>query len=374
MPTILTLTNYKYLKGLKKERINFKNGIFNLCLYSLLNLTFQIKILRNHQLKFVCSFIAICFCFTTINAQYTDVINSNRPGFSESPYSVGLGVYQFENSIFFRNTSVEPTFTNPQSLGIDLLFRTSFFSEKLEINTQISYQRDKIAFKNIFESSYFKNGISRATIGAKYLVFEQEFTDKSKEIRSWKRRSAFDKKRFIPSVAIYAGINTNFLSEVHKESNISPKIGVLLQNDLSNDFNIITNFFYDKMGTENPEFSYIITGTYNFSDRWSSFFENQGVFQKKQTNSNIGTGLAYLFTRNLQINATARAIFEGNAQGIYASFGVSYRINRHKDPFTELDDYGNPIKETPIDEFNKKQRSFFSRMFSIFKKKKNINK
>ena len=44
-------------------------------------------------------------------AQYTDVINSNKPGFSESPYSVGRGVYQFESNIFLRNTTIKPTFS-----------------------------------------------------------------------------------------------------------------------------------------------------------------------------------------------------------------------------------------------------------------------
>ena len=87
--------------------------------------------------------------FQQITAQYTEIINSKRPGFSESPYSVGKGVYQFESNIFFRNTSIEPTFSTPQSLGLDLLFRTSFFLDKLEINTQLSYQKDKVAFKNI---------------------------------------------------------------------------------------------------------------------------------------------------------------------------------------------------------------------------------
>ena len=38
----------------------------------------------------------------SVFGQYTEVINSNKPGFSESPYSVGTGVYQFENSLFLN--------------------------------------------------------------------------------------------------------------------------------------------------------------------------------------------------------------------------------------------------------------------------------
>lgn len=63
----------------------------------------------------------------SVFSQYTDVINSNKPGFSESPYSVGAGIYQFESSVFTRNTRIAPTFSIPKSLGMDFLFRTSFF-------------------------------------------------------------------------------------------------------------------------------------------------------------------------------------------------------------------------------------------------------
>ena len=36
--------------------------------------------------------------------QYTEVINSRRPGFSESPFSVGTKVYQVEAGLFYKNT------------------------------------------------------------------------------------------------------------------------------------------------------------------------------------------------------------------------------------------------------------------------------
>lgn len=36
-------------------------------------------------------------------AQYTDLINSKRPGFSDSPFSVGTDVYQIEAGLFYKN-------------------------------------------------------------------------------------------------------------------------------------------------------------------------------------------------------------------------------------------------------------------------------
>ena len=302
-------------------------------------------------------------------AQYTDIINSNKPGFSESPYSVGKGIYQFESNIFLRNTSITNTFSKPQSLGVDILFRTSFFLDKLELNAQLTYQKDKIAFKNIFTSHYFTSGLSRMTIGAKYLVYQQTYKDKSKEIRSWKRKNAFDITRLIPSVAVYLGMNTDFVNDIHKTGSITPKVGVLLQQNLTQDFNVITNFYYDNIGTDFAQYSYIITLTQSFSNRWSAFFENQMVFQKYQDNINLGAGLAYLYSRNLQFNTSARFLFEGKTEGYYAGLGVSYRIDKHQDPFIELDNKGKALKETPISNYNKKQSNFFNRFLNIFKKK-----
>ncbi|MGK0421581.1 MAG: hypothetical protein ACJAVE_000952 [Polaribacter sp.] len=302
-------------------------------------------------------------------AQYTDVINSNKPGFSESPYSVGTNVYQFESNLFFRNISTEPTFSIPQSLGLDLLFRTSFLFEKLELSAQFAYQRDKVAFKNIFTSQYFASGFSKMTFGAKYLLYQEDFDDKTKQIRSFRKRHGFDKKRLIPAVAVYLGMNTDLVGEIHKKGRMTPKVGVLLQHNLTKNFNLITNIFYDNIGSDFSEFSYIITATQSFGGQWSVFFENQTILQKKQNNTNLALGFAYLFSKDLQFNSSGRLLFEGKAQGFYAGLGVSYRINNHEDAYKELDENGEELKDTPISKYNKKQNNFFNRLFNVFKKK-----
>ena len=307
----------------------------------------------------------------TLFAQYTNIINSNRPGFSESPYSVGTKVYQLETSLLYESTDIHPTFSKSQSYGVDFLFRTSFFKEKLEFNLNLAYQNEQISFQNIFNSSYYKNGIRKLTIGAKYLIYEQKYKDKSKEIRSWVERNRFDFKRLIPTVAAYVGINTGVPDDVFVTKDFSPKAGVLLQNDLSDNFNIITNLYYDRIGTELPEFSYIVTATYSFSPRWSIFIENQTLFDKYKYQSNIGSGIAFLYNRNIQINSSVRLLADSSTSGFYSSVGVSYRFDRHVDKITKLDENGNPLKNDKG--LDVKKRKFFNRLFgkvrNIFSKK-----
>ena len=307
----------------------------------------------------------------TLFAQYTNIINSNRPGFSESPYSVGTKVYQLETSLLYESTDIHPTFSKSQSYGIDFLFRTSFFKENLEFNLNLAYQNEQISFQNIFNSSYYKNGIRKFTVAVKYLIYEQKYTDKSKEIRSWVERNRFDFKRFIPTVAAYIGINTGVPDDIFVTKYFSPKVGVLLQNNLSGDFNIITNLYYDRIGTELPEFSYIVTATYSFSPRWSIFIENQTLFDKYKYQSNIGSGIAFLYNRNIQINSSVRLLADSSTSGFYSSVGVSYRFDRHVDKITKLDENGNPLKNDKG--LDVKKRKFFNRLFgkvrNIFSKK-----
>lgn len=319
------------------------------------------------------SFILLFLCTSFfVQAQYTELINANRPGFSESPYGVGPGVYQLEGGFFYRKAKAVELFSNPEAWGMNFHFRTGLLLEKLELNLTTALQQDKIAFKNVFESSYNKFGLGKFTIGAKYFIFEPKYEDKTKQIRSWTKRHQFDKKRWIPHIAGYVGVNFgSFLNEYHQHGGITPKVGILLQNEFSFQYNLITNVYYDYIGSDYPEWSYIITATYNFNSNWSGFVEHQAKFNKIEKQSNLGGGLAYLYTKDLQFNSSLRATFQEGGLGFYAGIGASYRLDYHKDRFVELDDYGNKINEEKGDPTYKK--GFFGRLFDkitgIFKKK-----
>ena len=290
------------------------------------------------------------------NAQYTEIINSKRPGFSESPYSIGTGVFQFETGLFHRSNSNESQLENPNTIGGELFFRYGKFFEKLEFNVKIAYQNDKL--KDPSGTNYNISGISDLTIGAKYLIYEQNYTDKSKEIRSWKRKMAFDKKRLIPSVGVFAGVNTNFLGNGFKENELTIKGAILLQNDFSDRLVLLTNLIVDKILSDSNKYSYIATMTYALNFKWSYFIESQGIFEKKyHPKFHFGTGIAYLFSRDLQLDISARTNFFDDYSFVYSSIGFAWRLDRHTDQIIQQRPPKNRIKKG----------NFFSRLF----KKKN---
>ena len=312
--------------------------------------------------------------------QYTEVINSRRPGFSDSPYSVGTKVYQVEGGLFYKNVSdflywddasKESVDYSAKSFGTDIVFRTGQFFERLEFDLDmaiVSENRDYTSPEVYSESAF---GFSKLTIGAKYLVYKPEYADKSKEIRSWKARHSFDKKRLIPAVGVYAGFNTNLLTDMHKNPDgVSPRFALFTQNDLSNRLILLMNLIGDKLFTTEAETSYIITVTYSLTEDWSIFGENQGFFRKNVPNDfQFGAGGAYLINPNMQADLSARMIFDERGDNSYIiGGGLSWRLDKHQDKMI--------MPETNNDDANmtEQKKSFWNTItFGLFAGNKSSN-
>ncbi len=294
------------------------------------------------------------FSIQIATAQYTEIINSKRPGLSESPYSIGTNVYQFETGLFYRNTE-NPLYTVPSdTYGGELFFRYGKFSEKLEFDLNLAYQIDDLSHH---PNGHIK-GISDLTVGAKYLIRQQEYADRSKEVRSFKKRYAFDWKRLIPSIGIYAGVHTKFVSKDYKEDDLSYKLAVLLQNDITDRLVILTNLINDKFSTDDSFYKYIITMTYAINQNWSYFIENQGQYQEDYAPKyQFGTGLAYLINENLQVDASARTNFFDDYTYYYFSTGIAWRLDRHYDTMSFKNLSDKTVKK------KKKRTGFFSKLF-----------
>jgi len=312
--------------------------------------------------------------------QYTEVINSRRPGFSDSPYSVGTKVYQVEGGLFYKNVSgfeywddaLQQTIDySAKSFGTDITFRTGQFFERLEFDLDmaiVSENRDYTR-PDVYSESAF--GFSKLTIGAKYLLYKPEYADKSKEIRSWKARHSFDKKRLIPAVGVYAGFNTNLLTDMHKNPDgVSPRFALFTQNDLSNRLILLMNLIGDKLFTTESETSYIITVTYSLTEDWSIFGENQGFFRKNVPNDyQFGAGGAYLINPNMQADLSARMIFDERGDNSYIiGGGLSWRLDKHQDKMI--------MPETNNDDANmtEQKKSFWNTItFGLFAGNKSSN-
>ena len=315
-------------------------------------------------MKKIVLFVVVLIAFQSINAQYTKIINSKRPGFSESPYGVGTKVFQVETGAFYEQSNLNKIFYADNTLGANLFLRYGRFLEKLEVNLDFAYQKDERSFHNVLNTNPATvNGISKLTLGAKYLIYNSKYTDKSKEIRSWKKRTAFDIKRLIPSVGVYVGWNSNFLSNGFKEDNMSIKGAVLLQNDITDRFVVLTNLIVDKILLDEMQYSYILTTTYALNDKWSIFGEHQGTFGKNMNSKfQFGVGTAFLVNNNLQVDVSGRTTMVGKGNINYVSLGGSWRLD------------GHIKKKKTGDGIDGTKEPFFKRIFKKKSKRKKVKK
>ena len=109
-------------------------------------------------------YLTLLFLVATYSAysQYTEVINSNRPGVSQSAFAVGPGVIQFEAGPYILKEEHTPLRYDVSGFGIDFAARYGLLLEELEINLQGTYQNDTKTYNSSsipFEDkrSNFKN-------------------------------------------------------------------------------------------------------------------------------------------------------------------------------------------------------------------------
>ena len=87
-------------------------------------------------------------------SQYTEVINSKRPGFAESPFAIGTKVFQIEGGYFYHKNDKPDFFTKKKTHGIDLFLRQGFITEKLEISANFKLQKDNILNNIVTGTTY----------------------------------------------------------------------------------------------------------------------------------------------------------------------------------------------------------------------------
>ena len=83
-----------------------------------------------------------CILSTSLGfAQYTEVINSNRPGLSKSAFSVGTNVAQFEVGPYIVNEKHTPLQYEVSGFGADFSVRYGLLFEQLDNQANLFYNR-----------------------------------------------------------------------------------------------------------------------------------------------------------------------------------------------------------------------------------------
>ena len=301
--------------------------------------------------------LVFVFLSGLLHAQYTDQINSNRPGASIGAFAVGKGIIQFEGGFEYRKYKHEGY--NNSTLQGTILFlsaRWGFLSERLELTYQGSFMFDKLTNKiSIKEIELERKGFLQNFLGVKYLIYDPFKKEEEINVYSWNANNGFKLKHLIPAVSITLGGNFIFGEDnpypfgdvfntlyrpiffqnlnipTEKEPFFSLRGVLATQSHFLGTWVFVTNFIYDRYLTEKTAKSYILTLTHTFHPLWSVYLENEGLFTERYNDQIFRTGAAYLLSDNIQLEGTIGVNTNSYPSALFVNLGVSYRLNFHKD-------------------------------------------
>lgn len=300
--------------------------------------------------------IFVCFVFST-NAfsQYTEVINSNRPGVSSSAFAVGTNVVQLEVGPYILKETHTPLNYEVSGFGIDFTVRYGLLLSELEINIQGTYQNDTFTDnRSTISVENKRSNFKSFAIGAKYLVFDpyKNAEEDKPNLYSWKANHRFKWKSLIPAVAVYAGVNFDTKNNPYVApgvEGISPKIMIATQNNFAGGWVFVLNLIKDRIGTDQSDFQYILTLTHSFNPKWVVFGEAHGISSDFYADNLIRFGGAYLLSKDFQLDTAVTFNTKDTPSVFSVNFGASYRFDFHKDK--EIDN-----KSSAKDEAKRKSR------------------
>ncbi|TAI48673.1 transporter [Flagellimonas allohymeniacidonis] len=287
------------------------------------------------------TFLLILFAPILSSAQYTDVINSNRPGRAVSAYAVGKNVVQAEIGFLYEQQDDASLNTDSNIFGADFSIRYGLLFEQLEIVYEGSFITQNLTFTEL-DLDETRTDFSRNRAGIKYLIFDPFKNPESNKpnLYSWRANNVFQWKNLIPAVSLYAGATFNLGENPFFEGDpvVSPRAAIATQSRLSPRFVLISNIAYDRIGTDFPEWSYAVSLTHAFRNpKWSVFFETQGFNSDRYSDILLRTGVAYLINQNFQADFHLGSNFKTSPSRLFTVLGFSYRLDFHKDELIPIE-------------------------------------
>ena len=282
-------------------------------------------------------------------AQYTDVINSNRPSQSMGAFSVGKRVYQLEQGLSFRmgNFSAfqDASYTG---MGARTQIRIGLFKEQLEFIGSADYQIDALRYSNAVGTyNIDRNALRDLGTGAKYLVYDpfRKVEKYKPNLYSWHANNRIRWRDLIPAVSVYAGAQfstggiypyqENFLPLFDynyrpiTEPFVSGTAMLILQQHLRPGLVVVHNIGMRYITADVQQKKLLGTITYSTQSKWSFFGEYTVDNSPLYRDLSIGAGVAYLFNSDFQLDVAVQQNLKTTPSLLTAGIGISYRIDRH---------------------------------------------
>lgn len=265
-----------------------------------------------------------CIAFS----QYTDMINSNRPGESMGAFAVGKTIFQTELGVSYIREDHNLLGYEASGVFMDFDLRYGFWKEELEFIADLQYRND--TYEAPFADPLKRSSLKSTTFGFKYLIYDPFKNYKETvNVYSWKANQKFKWRQLIPAVSLYGGANLVFSDNpftFEGDPIVSPKAMLVLQNQFSGGWVFVTNILGDKFTTDYPTLGAIFTVTKSLNNKWSGFVEYQAYQSDYYADNILRGGAAYLLNDDLQLDVSVGKNFKFTPDILYGGIGVSWRF------------------------------------------------
>jgi hypothetical protein len=289
-----------------------------------------------------------------LSAQYTETINSNRPGTSHGAFSVGKDVLQFELGI--SQLSLNHKYLNNSSVkgnSINYNVRYGLHFENLELFLKGGFVKREIKNFTIngrFFTSRDEKFFSEHKVGLKYLVFDP-FKNKKwhgENLYSWKAQRRIKLTDLIPAISVFAGGDFVLVDHIQyddhfyrtkqqqylypDQATFSPFFGIATQNHFQGKWVLVNNISIENLVGEYSNINYLFTLTHNLTNpKWSIFVEFQHFDNQIYSDNLVKFGIANLLSKNSQVDFNVGGSLKDTPTYSYFDLGFSQRIDWHKD-------------------------------------------
>ncbi|NJB82585.1 transporter [Wenyingzhuangia aestuarii] len=281
--------------------------------------------------RFLLSFFCF-FLYTATNyAQYTNIINSNKPGHTETPYALGTNVLQFENTVLYNSLDSQHIESNSYSNNFNM--RYGFWKEKLEASLDHIFTT-----QNFNATNSNITGTEILSVGLKYLIYQHIQKESPAVKKSWKRRYGFKYNGLIPSIAAKLQINTPLTNlNFSNGGSTTLSTSIIAQNHINQKVRINNQFDYKYIGGDMPEFIYTLSSSYVMAKRFNPYLEARYHNLKDFNYFNIGVGTPFLVNRDFSVAVHYNLATGKNTRGSEFGINASYRIDNHYDRWEYID-------------------------------------
>lgn len=253
--------------------------------------------------------LIILFLFLNgmVHAQFYETIRSGRPGQSIGVSTVGQGIFQIQSGFdhFGYDNDQEGTKGNGYltNTGVRIGLTESF-----EVGAFFEYKTESATVNQITSRH---QGLSNMLIGLRHQISKGDGLK--------------------PSIGFQFRLRLPLLSEYYKIDNIAPSF-IFVSSQQWKKFTLITNLGGSWNGIDSsPTGLYTINLSCAFTNTFGAFVENYGAVTQGTFETRMDGGVAWLLTKNLQLDLFAGLGHNHGLRDYFISTGFSWRTSRAKD-------------------------------------------